>query len=102
MALYFELRISDLLHNTTCIKGDVRRSIKIYREGALHAMYDDDELALTLARSRRSSRRADCPKRLQSPIKRLWLKDLFRQLDSSVLIRYITTGCLSYNCPKYS
>ena len=90
MALYFELRISDLLHNTTCIKGDVLGSIKLYREGALHGMYDD-ELTLTLARSKRStaaSSRADCPKRLQGPIKKLWFKDLFRQLDSSVLIRY--------------
>ena len=30
-ALYFELRISDLLHNTTCIKGDVQRAVKFYR-----------------------------------------------------------------------
>lgn len=87
MALYFELRISDLLHNTTCIEGDVQRAIKFYREGRLHGLYGE----VTLARSKRytasHSRRADCPKRLQSPIKKLWLKDLYRQLDESVLIR---------------
>ena len=54
----------------------------LYREGALHGLYDDE---MTLARSKRSA--ADCPKRLQSPIKKLWLKELYRQLDDSLLIR---------------
>ena len=85
MALFFELRISDLLHNTTCIKGNARNAIQMYREGALHGMFENQ---LTLSRSRRSVANGDCPKGLQTPIKKLWLKELYRQLDASVLIRY--------------
>ena len=72
MLVSLDLAISDLLHNTTCLGGNVQKFVKLYRDGQLHDAIDE----LTLARSTRAAHRRDraCPKTLLSPLKKRWLK----------------------------
>ena len=72
MLVSLDMAISDLLHNTTCLGGNVQQVVKLYRDGQLHDVINE----LTLARSTRAAhgRGRACPKTLLSPIKKRWLK----------------------------